>query len=77
MRHPLTPQEALEQAIHRACFGHALSRADAKTLLDAYFHTTGLLGQALIDAERHARDATTQRALVECLTNELDKREQR
>lgn len=67
---------ALAQACYSATFGHRLTAKEAKALLDAYMNAEYRRGAALIDAERALRDASAQRALVELLTNELDKRQQ-
>jgi hypothetical protein len=70
------PVTHLAQALYSATFGIKLTAAEAKALLDAYMNSEWRRGVALIDAKRAADDASAQRALVELLTNELDKRQQ-
>lgn len=71
-------KELLQDSIWTITFGwrrHKWLHAEAKALLDAYFETNALLGEALIKAKRAADDAAAQRALVELLTNELDQKQ--
>ena len=53
-----------------------LARREAEALVAAYFKAKTALYSAQVEAQRAADDAAAQRALVELLTNELDKRQQ-
>jgi hypothetical protein len=53
-----------------------LRNAEARALLEAYLEAKTALSELRIEAQRLAGDAAAQRAVIERLTNELDKRQQ-